>query len=165
MEASVDPQCRGPDWMPITPKTGSLFHAETQSAGDQLCLSALNAFSIISSTGLSSAPLAFCLINSITLRKIAHSSGSRLPGVRTLCRALPKPSRDRPGAFQRFSHGLPPACAASPVLTDAFNRESGDCSNIERERPSLRRRFRRMRSSQPLPPVSSRSHQYLRPPP
>jgi hypothetical protein len=32
MEASVDPQCRGPDWMPITPKTGSLFHAETQQA-------------------------------------------------------------------------------------------------------------------------------------
>jgi hypothetical protein len=31
MEASVDPQCRGPDWMPITPKTGSLFHAETHS--------------------------------------------------------------------------------------------------------------------------------------
>src|ERR1700736_4151151 len=30
MEASVDPQPRGPDWMPITPKTGSLFHAETQ---------------------------------------------------------------------------------------------------------------------------------------
>jgi hypothetical protein len=30
MEASVDPQCRGPDWMPITPKTRSLFHAETQ---------------------------------------------------------------------------------------------------------------------------------------
>jgi putative ABC transport system substrate-binding protein len=28
MEASVD-QCRGPDWMPITPKAGSLFHAET----------------------------------------------------------------------------------------------------------------------------------------
>ena len=23
---------RGPDWMPITPKTGSLFHAETQRA-------------------------------------------------------------------------------------------------------------------------------------
>jgi hypothetical protein len=22
---------RGPDWMPITPKTGSLFHAETQA--------------------------------------------------------------------------------------------------------------------------------------
>jgi hypothetical protein len=33
MEASVDPQCRGPDWMPITPKTGSLFHAETQECG------------------------------------------------------------------------------------------------------------------------------------
>ena len=80
-------------------------------------------------------------------------------------RALPEPSRDRPGAIQRFSHELPPACAASPVLTDAFNGEPGDCSNIERERPSLRRRFRRMRSSQPLPPVSSRSHQYLRPPP
>jgi hypothetical protein len=32
MEASVDPQCRGPDWMPITPKTGSLFHAETHDA-------------------------------------------------------------------------------------------------------------------------------------
>jgi len=31
MEASVDPQCRGPDWTPITPKTGSLFHAETHS--------------------------------------------------------------------------------------------------------------------------------------
>jgi hypothetical protein len=27
MEASVDPQPRGPVWMPITPKTGSLFHA------------------------------------------------------------------------------------------------------------------------------------------
>ena len=33
MEASVDPQPRGPDWMPITPKTGSLFHAETQFYG------------------------------------------------------------------------------------------------------------------------------------
>ena len=31
MEASVDPQCGGPDWTPITPKTGSLFHAETHS--------------------------------------------------------------------------------------------------------------------------------------
>ena len=30
MEASVDPQPRGPDWMPITPKTGSLFHAGSQ---------------------------------------------------------------------------------------------------------------------------------------
>jgi hypothetical protein len=30
MEASVDPQCGGPDWTPITPKTGFLFHAETQ---------------------------------------------------------------------------------------------------------------------------------------
>jgi hypothetical protein len=26
----VDPQPRGPDWMPITPKTGSLFHADSQ---------------------------------------------------------------------------------------------------------------------------------------
>jgi hypothetical protein len=34
MEASVDPQCRGPDWMPITPKTGSLFHAETHDDRD-----------------------------------------------------------------------------------------------------------------------------------
>ena len=25
----MDPYPRGPDWMPITPKTGSLFHAET----------------------------------------------------------------------------------------------------------------------------------------
>ncbi len=25
-EACVDPYPRGPDWMPITPKTGSLFH-------------------------------------------------------------------------------------------------------------------------------------------
>src|SRR5277367_4612751 len=32
MEASVDPQPRGPDWMPITPKTGSLFHADSQRA-------------------------------------------------------------------------------------------------------------------------------------
>ena len=30
-EAWVDPYPRGPDWMPITPKTGSLFHAESQS--------------------------------------------------------------------------------------------------------------------------------------
>jgi hypothetical protein len=29
MEANVDPLPRGPDWVPITPKTGSLFHAET----------------------------------------------------------------------------------------------------------------------------------------
>src|SRR5271163_2083594 len=36
MEASVDPQPRGPDWMPITPKTGSLFHAETQFAAYKL---------------------------------------------------------------------------------------------------------------------------------
>ena len=27
-EACVDLYPRGPDWMPITPKTGSLFHAE-----------------------------------------------------------------------------------------------------------------------------------------
>jgi hypothetical protein len=30
MEATVDPCPGGPDWTPITPKTGSLFHAETQ---------------------------------------------------------------------------------------------------------------------------------------
>jgi hypothetical protein len=30
MEATVDPLPGGPDWMPITPKRGSLFHAETQ---------------------------------------------------------------------------------------------------------------------------------------
>ena len=29
MEASVDPASGGPDWMPITPKTGFLLHAET----------------------------------------------------------------------------------------------------------------------------------------
>jgi len=32
MEAIVDPPSRGPDWKPITPKTGSLLHAETQSS-------------------------------------------------------------------------------------------------------------------------------------
>src|SRR5271168_4091364 len=32
MEASVDPQPRGPDWMPITPKTGSLLHADSHTA-------------------------------------------------------------------------------------------------------------------------------------
>jgi hypothetical protein len=32
MEATVDPQSRGPDWMPITPKTGSLFHADSHEA-------------------------------------------------------------------------------------------------------------------------------------
>src|SRR4051795_6885943 len=31
MEASVDPQPRGPDWMPITPKLGALFHADPQA--------------------------------------------------------------------------------------------------------------------------------------
>ena len=52
MEASVDPQCRGPDWMPITPKTGSLFHAETQfvkagayvSPADALSTGSISAF-------------------------------------------------------------------------------------------------------------------------
>jgi hypothetical protein len=29
MEATVNPLPRGPDWMPITPKTGSLFHADS----------------------------------------------------------------------------------------------------------------------------------------
>ena len=29
MEATVDPLPGDPDWMPITPKRGSLFHAET----------------------------------------------------------------------------------------------------------------------------------------
>jgi hypothetical protein len=29
MEATVNPQPRDPDWMPITPKTGSLFHADS----------------------------------------------------------------------------------------------------------------------------------------
>ena len=27
----MEPQPRGPDWMPITPKTGSLFHADSQT--------------------------------------------------------------------------------------------------------------------------------------
>ena len=26
----LDPLSPGPDWMPITPKTGSLFHADSQ---------------------------------------------------------------------------------------------------------------------------------------
>jgi len=30
MEAIADPKSSGPDWMPITPKKGSLFHAESQ---------------------------------------------------------------------------------------------------------------------------------------
>ena len=29
----MDPYPRGPDWMPITPKTGSLFHAESHPVG------------------------------------------------------------------------------------------------------------------------------------
>ena len=29
----MDPYPRGPDWMPITPKTGSLFHAESHFIG------------------------------------------------------------------------------------------------------------------------------------
>src|ERR1700694_1413967 len=31
MEASVYPYPRGPVWMPITPKTGSLFHADSHT--------------------------------------------------------------------------------------------------------------------------------------
>ena len=30
----MDPQPRGPDWMPITPKTGSLFHADSQFSAE-----------------------------------------------------------------------------------------------------------------------------------
>src|SRR6516165_4207429 len=30
------PSARGPDWMPITPKRGSLFHAETHTAAHAL---------------------------------------------------------------------------------------------------------------------------------
>jgi hypothetical protein len=29
-------KCGGPDWTPITPKTGSLFHAETHRLSDQI---------------------------------------------------------------------------------------------------------------------------------
>jgi hypothetical protein len=51
-----------------------------------LTWSARNSFSIVSRIGNSSAPFAFFLafawIKSITLPKIAHSPGSRLPGVR-----------------------------------------------------------------------------------
>src|ERR1700691_4828527 len=35
-EACVDPYPRGPDWMPITPKTGSLFHADSHAIGRKL---------------------------------------------------------------------------------------------------------------------------------
>ena len=38
MEATVDPQPRGPDWMPITPKTGSLLHADLHIQGDRVQL-------------------------------------------------------------------------------------------------------------------------------
>jgi IS5 family transposase len=40
MEASVDPPSRGPDWMPITPKTGSLLHADSHVFGDSAYRSA-----------------------------------------------------------------------------------------------------------------------------
>jgi hypothetical protein len=36
MEATVDPQSRGPDWMPITPKTGFLFHADSHTGESDL---------------------------------------------------------------------------------------------------------------------------------
>src|SRR5947208_16333883 len=32
MEASVDPLFRGPDWKPITPKRGSLLHADSHAS-------------------------------------------------------------------------------------------------------------------------------------
>ena len=35
METNVGPLCRGPVWMPITPKRGSFLHAESQSAQTQ----------------------------------------------------------------------------------------------------------------------------------
>jgi adenylate cyclase len=36
MEASVDPSSRGPVWMPITPKTGSLLHAASHRWGHEI---------------------------------------------------------------------------------------------------------------------------------
>jgi len=30
MKANVNPKPRGPYWTPVTPKTGSLFHADSQ---------------------------------------------------------------------------------------------------------------------------------------
>lgn len=33
----MDPQPRGPDWMPVTPKTGSLFHAYSQGIYRAAC--------------------------------------------------------------------------------------------------------------------------------
>src|SRR5271166_3656429 len=45
-EACVDPYPRGPDWMPITPKTGSLFHAESHwDLGSGQCLRVLEGHS------------------------------------------------------------------------------------------------------------------------
>ena len=38
MEATVDPQPRGPDWMPITPKTGSLLHANSHADDPSLAV-------------------------------------------------------------------------------------------------------------------------------
>jgi hypothetical protein len=37
----VDPYPRAPDWMPITPKTGSLFHADSQVLKNVLDVSPL----------------------------------------------------------------------------------------------------------------------------
>jgi len=39
----VDPYPRGPDWMPITPKTGSLFHADSHRS----CLDPVGAQRIV----------------------------------------------------------------------------------------------------------------------
>src|SRR5215217_4324992 len=54
MEASVDPQPRGPDWMPITPKAGSLFHADPRPFCQQCPRSAM--FWPVSCSGPQSEP-------------------------------------------------------------------------------------------------------------
>ena len=55
MEASVDPLSRGPDWKPITPKTGSLLHAETHAKESNAMINATTISSIPPAPSLETA--------------------------------------------------------------------------------------------------------------
>jgi hypothetical protein len=75
MEATVDLLPRGPDWMPITPKTGSLFHADSHPGG--LAFSEFRGFESWQAVAISHAGrLALILANPVMID--AYQAG--IPG-------------------------------------------------------------------------------------
>jgi transposase len=89
MEAIVDPLPRGPDWMPITPKTGSLFHADSQIVHQRFSRWAKSGvFERIFRLLASDHDNEYMMLDATIVRAHQHSAGARKKTAR-------KPSADR----------------------------------------------------------------------